>query len=336
MESTAWFTNENTGLRFFWHPVASVSELDGDGPHPIRLLGRDYTLARLDGGWAVLPSACPHRFSPLSAGAIVDGQLRCGYHGWRFDGEGTCVSIPALGPSGTIPTAAHVETAAAVEERYGIVWVALSEPKAPIQPIEEWNDPRFGKAVVPTHTWNASAAQMADNFLDVAHFGFTHLGTIGDPNDVEVEPFEVKRDGWSFSSVHRHRSKVLSDATSGEQDDFETFDRTMRFRLDAPHHVRLHIDYGPDGDLVLLFFHQPIDVDNTAVYLVMLAENIADGRMAPEDHIAFQTAVGKEDRDLLEQLVVKGVPLDLKSECHTRADKSTLELRRLLIDVNAL
>ncbi len=336
MTSSTWFTNENPGLRYFWHPVASVDDLDGDGPHPIRLLGGDYTLARLNGEWTVLPSACPHRLAPLSAGTIVDGRLRCAYHGWCFDGEGTCVSIPALGASTTIPKAAHTDAPAGVEEKYGIVWVALEDPKAPIPAIAEWDDPTFGRAVLPSHSWNASAAQMADNFLDVAHFGFTHLGTIGDPDDVEVEPFEVKRAGWSFTSVHHHRSKVLSDATSGEQDQFETFVRTMTFRLDAPHHVRLHIDYGADGDLVLMFFHQPIDIDTTAVYLIMLAENITDGRMTPEDHIAFQMAVGKEDRDLLEKLVIKGVPLDLTAECHTRADKSTLELRRLLIDVDAL
>ncbi len=336
MATSTWFTNENPGLRHFWHPVATIDDLDGDGPHPIRLIGEDFTLARLNGQWSVLPSACPHRLAPLSAGTIVDGQLRCAYHGWCFDSEGTCVSIPALGTEPAIPKAAHLRPAADVRERYGIVWVALEPPKTPIPMIEEWEDPRFGKAILPIHSWNASAAQMADNFLDVAHFGFTHLGTIGDPDDVEVAPFNLERHGWSFTSVHHHRSKVLSDATSGERHNFETFDRTMSFRLDAPHHVRLHIDYGPDGDLVLMFFHQPIDVDTTAVYLIMLAENIADGRMTPEDHIAFQMAVGKEDRDLLEQLVVKGVPLDLTVECHTRADKTTLELRRLLRDVAAL
>ena len=57
---------------------------------------------------------------------------------------------------------------------------------------------------------------------------------------------------------------MLDAATSGETESFETFDRTMSFRCDAPHHVRLHIDYGADGDLVLMFFHQPVDVDTTA------------------------------------------------------------------------
>lgn len=337
METTQdWFDNENRGMRQFWHPVAALEELDGDGPHPFRLIGVDYTLVRLGGSWSVFSAVCPHRLAPLTAGTIVGDRLQCGYHGWCFDGTGTCVEIPALGPTGAIPSKAHLETPANIAERHGLLWVALDEPVAPIPEIPEWDDERFGLATLPTQTWNASAAQMADNFLDVAHFRFTHLGTIADPDDHEVLPYTVSRGGWSFEVVHRHRSKVLKDATAGATESFDTFDRTMTFRCDAPHHVRLHIDYGADGTLVLMFFHQPVDVANTTIYLVMMAENIADGRMTPEDHIAFQTEVGREDRELLERLPVKAVPLDLSVECHTRADKITVELRRLLADVDAL
>ncbi len=333
---TRWFDNENAGLRQFWQPVARLDDLDGDGPHAVRLLGVDYALARLSTGWAVFEAACPHRLAPLTAGEIVGDALQCAYHGWCFAGDGTCVSIPAIGTDATIPPSAHLPTAANVSERFGLIWVALDEPLAPLPENPEWDDDAFGLAVIPTQTWNASAAQMADNFLDVAHFPFTHLGTIGDPDDVEVDDFTVTRDDWSFGSVHRHSSKVLADATAGETNEFETFDRTMTFRCDAPHHVRLHIDYGADGNLVLLFFHQPVDRDATTLYCVALAENIANGQMQPEDHIAFQAAVGLEDRQLLEQLVVKAVPLDPGVETHTRADKSTVELRRMLSNVFAL
>ena len=333
---TRWFTNENAGLRHFWHPVARVDDLDGDGPHAIRLLGVDYVLARLGGTWSVLPAACPHRLAPLSAGTIVGDTLQCAYHGWCFASSGRCVDIPALGEGATLPPSAHIDTPAAVDERLGLVWVALDEALAPIPSIAEWDDDAFGLAVIPTQTWNASAAQMADNFLDVAHFPFTHLGTIGDPDDLEVSDYEVVRDGWTFSSVHHHSSKVLADAQSGETDTFATFHRTMTFRCDAPHHVRLHIDYGADGDLVLLFFHQPVDDQHTTLYCVALAENIADGRQQPEDHISFQAEVGREDRELLEQLVRKAVPLDPGVEAHTRADKITVELRRMLADIDSL
>jgi len=331
-----WFDNENPGLRQFWHPIARVADLDGDGPHPARILGEDYILARLKNSWAVLPGACPHRLAPLAAGTIVGGSIQCAYHGWCFGEDGRCIDIPALGPGATVPPTAHLAAPFATEERYGLVWVALDEPLTEIPHLPEWTDDSFGLAVVPTQTWNASAAQMADNFLDVAHFPFTHVGTIGDPDDREVDDYEVRRDGWSFSCVHHHSSKVLADATSGQTDSYETFHRTMSFRCDGPHHVRLHIDYGDDGALVLMFFHQPVDRENTTLYCLALAENIADGRMQPEEHIAFQAEVAREDRELLEQIRVKAVPLDPGVETHTRADKITVELRRLLNEADAL
>ena len=35
---------------------------------------------------------------PLSEGRLEpsDGSLQCCYHGWRFDGQGQCVAIPAV------------------------------------------------------------------------------------------------------------------------------------------------------------------------------------------------------------------------------------------------
>ena len=51
---------------------------------------------------------CPHRRAPLSAGTVEDGVLRCPYHGWAFDGSGTCVEIPALGPDARVPARARL------------------------------------------------------------------------------------------------------------------------------------------------------------------------------------------------------------------------------------
>lgn len=52
---------------------------------------------------------CPHRRAPLSGGEVVDGLLRCPYHGWGFDGSGHCVDIPALGPEARIPGRARLQ-----------------------------------------------------------------------------------------------------------------------------------------------------------------------------------------------------------------------------------
>ena len=41
------------------------------------------------GAPAALLDRCPHRNVPLSAGRCLDGEIECGYHGWRFATAGT-------------------------------------------------------------------------------------------------------------------------------------------------------------------------------------------------------------------------------------------------------
>ena len=235
-----------------------------------------------------------------------------------------------------IPPLAHLTTAWGVEKRYGLIWVALDEPVAPLPEIRRWHDPALGHAPMPRQLWGASAGQMTDNFLDVAHFPFTHLDTIGNPDEIEIHDFEIERGDWSFDATYRHTARLLSESAEAGAATASVVERVMRFRCFAPHHLELLIEYGPDGDLLLLFFHQPVDATTTGLYCVILAENIADGRMSADEQISFQLRVAAEDRAMLERLEPKAIPLDPGVEVHTRADRPTVELRRLLAEVAAL
>ena len=87
--------------------------------------------------------------------------------------------------------------------------------------------------------------------------------------------------------------------------------------------------------LTILFFHQPVDATTTKLYCFDLRNDIADGRTTVEETVAFQIAVAEEDKVLLERIVDKATPLDLTAEVHTRADRITLEMRRVLADLVA-
>ncbi len=314
-----------------WHPIAIVDDLAGDGPHPVRLLGIDWALFRPDATqpWSLIVDTCPHRLAPLTAGTIRNGTLECAYHGWCFAPDGTCVDIPALGPSATLPPTACVDSAAEVTEAYGMLWASIEAPVAPLPTVPEYDDPAYGLARLPVSTWNASAGQMADNFLDVGHFPFIHTATIGDAQDLVVGDFEVVRDGWGFTSTHVHSAQLVDG--SGR-----IVERTMQFVFTAPHQLRLRLDYGEHGEMVLLFFHQPVDVSTTRLFCLELMTDLAADPSGAEAAIAFQTAVALEDKGLLEQLRRKAVPLSPGVETHTKADRTTVALRRILNDVAAL
>ncbi len=110
--------------------------------------------------------------------------------------------------------------------------------------------------------------------------------------------------------------------------------REMHFELTAPHSVRLRITYPVEGTiLTILFFHQPLDRDRTRLWCFDLRNDIAAGRATVEETVELQRKVAEEDRWLLEQFAHRSVPLDPTLEVHTRADRITLELRRVLKDL---
>ncbi len=83
-------------LRRFWQPVARAADLPPGVARPIRLLGDDFTLYRGEGGTPhVVAFRCAHRGTQLSTGWVEGDCLRCFYHGWKYDGSGQCVEMPA-------------------------------------------------------------------------------------------------------------------------------------------------------------------------------------------------------------------------------------------------
>ena len=143
-------SNTDRALRRCWHPVARAAEVTGQ-PLGVVLLGERWVLYRSGGEVRAFADRCPHRRCPLSLGHCDgEGVLQCAYHGWRFDGAGRCVEIPALGTGATLPPAAHLEPAAGTAEAHGMVFVAPDEPIAPLGTIPEADDPSFMTGVLPT------------------------------------------------------------------------------------------------------------------------------------------------------------------------------------------
>ena len=80
----------------------------------------------------------------------------------------------------------------------------------------------------------------------------------------------------------------------------------------------------------ITFFHQPVNADETRVFCTDYRNDITDDPDEIAGVVAFQQAVAAEDKALLERLRRKAVPLDLTAEFHTKADRITLEMRRVL------
>src|SRR4030095_10854648 len=107
------------GFHQSWFPLALARDLIPGTPLGRDFLGTRVVLYRDADGKAVVQGAyCPHLGADLSVGQVIDGQIRCAYHHWRFDCTGRCVDIPA---GDRIPPAARVPTYPSVET-WGLIW----------------------------------------------------------------------------------------------------------------------------------------------------------------------------------------------------------------------
>ena len=84
-----------------------------------------------DGRAHALLDRCPHRNAPLSLGAVVNGQLQCRYHGWRFDGAGECQAVPGLMEGEPVSMPSRRAEAFATCEQEGYVWVCSTAGTEP-------------------------------------------------------------------------------------------------------------------------------------------------------------------------------------------------------------
>jgi vanillate O-demethylase monooxygenase subunit len=210
--------------------------------------------------------------------------------------------------------------------------VSIEPPLLDLIDVPEWDDPAFTIVPLPTLDWNAGAAQMTDNFLDLGHFAFVHPVTFGDPDATSVPDYSLERDGYTFTTFHTHSTRSISDP--GAADAPNTNHRSDTFVYSAPFTIRLRIEYTSDDVvLTILFFHQPVDEQTTRLYCFDLRNDIADGRTTVEDARNFQLAVAAEDKLTLERFPDKSISLDPQREVHTRADRITLEMRRIMADL---
>src|SRR5947209_8409362 len=125
---------DQQALRHVWHPVAYDATLGSD-PLRVALLDEPVVLWRDSSGTPhALNDVCVHRGTALSLGRVIDDQLMCPYHGWRYGSDGRCKAIPQLEEPTRVPGKARV-AAYRCQARYGILWVSLEEPRWPLPEV---------------------------------------------------------------------------------------------------------------------------------------------------------------------------------------------------------
>ncbi|XGV97117.1 MAG: Rieske 2Fe-2S domain-containing protein [Leptolyngbya sp. BL-A-14] len=314
-------------LKRFWYPVMPIANLQA-APQAFTLLGQPLALwLDSEGNPAATEDRCCHRSAQLSKGQVIDGNIRCPYHGWSFDSSGACVKVPQL-TSDSIPRTYKV-SGYRCQERYGYVWVCMGEPLQDIPDIPEAKDAGFRQIHEFYETWHASGLRIMENSFDSAHGNFVHARSWGDMSNPVPPPIDEVSD-TETGFVMKHWVEVLNPDLQkqnlGIQD--EKTIRTNERRWFMPFARTLKIQY-PNGLIHLIFSAAtPID-DKTSQLIQFCFRNDTEADAKAADVIAFDRTVTQEDRDVLETTDYDA-PLDIREEQHMASDKPGILMRHKL------
>ena len=162
-------------LRRFWQPVILANEL-GALPRRIRILGEDLAAYRdKSGSIGLLELHCPHRGTSLEFGLIGDRGIRCCYHGWLFDRDGTILETPGEPADSTLKDRLF-HGAYPVHEYAGLVFAYMGPPdQRPAFPMLDTYDlPGYRLAARTPTLWECNWLQVKENSMDPAHLAFLH------------------------------------------------------------------------------------------------------------------------------------------------------------------
>ena len=271
-----------------WFQVAWSDELPPGTVLPRYYFGRHLVLWRDEEGRAHLQDAfCPHLGAHLGHGGTVKGtNVQCPFHGWEFDGQGTCARIPY---SDRTNAKARIRSYPVVElgDHFVMAWYHPhdADPIYQIDPPAELTDPAW-TAWHNEHFRVAAAAQeMSENSVDGPHFRYVHNTDIVP----EIESYEADGIVASMRSIQR----------------FPTPRGVVDGRIDVDNHGPGFSTTRFSGivDTFLIGAAVPVDANTTEVRFSFKVRDLGDGETTSNVGKAFIREVCKqfeEDRPIWE------------------------------------
>ncbi len=281
----------------------------------------------------------------MSLGQVVDGRLECPYHGWQFGASGQCLHVPALPQF--VPPAAHCARTHQACEMYGLVWVQItpaigtvSDAGHGVPAFAAEADARLRKLNCGPYDVATSAPRIVENFLDMAHFGFVHEGWLGmrkvpgnatqsatviDDYRVDVTPHGLLA---TQCRAWQPQSNVHSAAPAQVEYTYEVNAPYAAILTKVPDPRSLDsavADVGYRESIAL--FICPLGPETSRVWFRLA---VADFESTQDKLREFQHTIFMQDKPVLESQTPKRLPLDVRAELHTAADKASTAYRRHL------
>jgi phenylpropionate dioxygenase-like ring-hydroxylating dioxygenase large terminal subunit len=317
-------------MKNHWYVLAREAEV-GLKPLRVRALDQHYVLyrRRSDGRVVALSDVCVHRNGSLAGGSVTDDCITCPYHGWTYQSDGACTSLPA-NPAGTpVSRRARVDSYPVVE-RFGWVWVFLGDlpedQRPPLPELPEFGQPGW-RAVYGSFTWNAGYTRVVENTIDVAHTPFVHRNSFGNAENPTMPDYAVvtRASGVEAtvtleSPTPRGLSRLLLGPDARN---------TVGLVIDLVSFNRLTTTMSNGWALSILFAHTPVDEKTTLTRFIQV-RNFLPYRFADGIARRFSLQIIREDQAIVEAQTPQQVPTRRDADLSLRSDALSLAYRALL------
>lgn len=322
--------------------VAAIPALGAGSRLPKRARLRTAPAEVADGRVLVDPTSVPRIAAAGRVAANDAVELRAGWHPVCRSAEvqiGGPLEVQLLGSAWTVVRGddgrLSCDGAFGVVDHIGHVWVAPDEPLAGLLDVPEFDELDWHHVPMPRVEGRYGAGLLLDNQLDAGHFPFVHRGTFGSSPGEALPAYEVDRDGLGFEVVLRVPIAARNDVKDADGVRALEQHRTMTYRYRAPSTLFLRLDYEEmGGSTGILFCFTPLDRETSRMDVDLLfthPEGFTDEQLA--ERLAFEVSVVAEDLALQDRFEFLDLPLDLTAEIHTKADRSAVEMRRILTDL---
>lgn len=165
-----------------------------------------------EGNAAAFPDRCLHRCGRLSRGSVTDdGELKCPYHGWQYDGSGRVVNLPSEGGREAAANKNLRTRPYETREQDGYVYVRLAAPEDGFDTepfaMSHWRKPGWQNLRL-VHDFGNTVTNCVENFIDVPHTAFVHHGIFRKESSQRLEA-EVERNNGEVHFRYRNEKDNL-------------------------------------------------------------------------------------------------------------------------------
>lgn len=131
-----------------------------------------------DGELIALEDRCCHRHAPLSAGRREGDDIRCGYHGLKFNPAGTCVEVPGM--DSPPPKACVKRYPVICKNKWVFVWLGDPDKAHEDMLPDNFSCDHPDWINIPGYLhYDTPYLLICDNLLDFSHLSYVHEKTLG-------------------------------------------------------------------------------------------------------------------------------------------------------------